>query len=110
VADIAGDKTSDLGTKPVDGPLSPTAVLTRRLDMARYFFDIQSGRDCFSDEEGLELPNHKAAEIEAMQSLIGMARNSVYLHERPDMVIEVRSATERLFCASLIYRTASLKQ
>jgi hypothetical protein len=46
--------------------------------MTRYFFDIQSGREFFLDEEGLELPNHKAAEIEAMQTLIGMARDSVF--------------------------------
>jgi len=49
--------------------------------MTRYFFDIQSGREFFSDEEGLELPNHKAAEIEAMQTLIGMARDSVFIHD-----------------------------
>lgn len=73
--------------------------------MARYFFDIQSAGDCFSDESGVELPDDKAAEIEAMQTLVGMARDSVFLNERPDMAIEVRSATERLFCASLIYRT-----
>ena len=36
--------------------------------MALYFFDVQSGRDCFSDQEGLELPYHNAAEIEAMRS------------------------------------------
>lgn len=78
--------------------------------MARYFFDIQSGRDCFSDEEGLELPNHKAAEIEAMQTLIGLTRDSVYRVERPDIAIEVRSTTERLFCASLVYRITGLQQ
>ena len=77
--------------------------------MTRYFFDIQSGREFFLDEEGLELPNHKAAEIEAMQTLIGMARDSVFIHERPDMAIEVRSATERLFCAALIYGTTDTK-
>ena len=78
--------------------------------MTRYFFDIQSGRDCFSDEEGLELPDHKAAEIEAMQTLLGMTRDSVYRDERPDVAIEVRSATERLFCASLVYRIAGVRQ
>jgi Domain of unknown function (DUF6894) len=73
--------------------------------MTRYFFDIQSDREFFSDEEGLDLPNHKAAEKEAMQTLVGMAQDSAFRNERPDMAIEVRSATERLFCASLIYRT-----
>ena len=78
--------------------------------MARYFFDIQSGRDCFSDEEGHRTPNHKAAEIEAIHTLSGMARESIYLHGRPDLAIEVRSVTERLFCASLVYRTTGLEQ
>lgn len=78
--------------------------------MARYFFDIQSGRDCFSDEEGLELPNQKAAEIEAMQTLLGIARDSVLGDQRPDMAIEVRSTTERLFCAALVFRTEGTEQ
>jgi Domain of unknown function (DUF6894) len=77
--------------------------------MTRYFFDIQSGREFLSDEEGLELPNHKAAEIEAMQTLIGITRDSIFIDKRPDMAIEVRSATERLFCAALIYRTTDTK-
>ncbi|WP_284274557.1 DUF6894 family protein [Bradyrhizobium iriomotense] len=72
--------------------------------MALYFFDIQSGRDFFADEEGLDLPNQKAAEIEAMQTLIGMAKDSVFGSERPDMAVEVRSTIDRLFCVSLVYR------
>lgn len=42
--------------------------------MERYFFDIQSGREFFADEEGLRLPDQKAAEVEAMQTLTGIAR------------------------------------
>ncbi len=78
--------------------------------MTRYFFDIQSGRDCFSDEEGIELPDQKAAEIEAMQTLIGIARDSLLGNEKPDMAIEVRSATGPLFCAALVYRTPGTEQ
>ncbi|WP_312022760.1 DUF6894 family protein [Bradyrhizobium sp. 2S1] len=40
--------------------------------MERYFFDIQSGRDLFADEEGLSLLSQKAAEVEAAQTLAGM--------------------------------------
>jgi hypothetical protein len=40
--------------------------------MALHFFDIQSGRELFADEEGLDLPDQKAAKIEAMQTLVGM--------------------------------------
>ncbi|WLA79104.1 DUF6894 family protein [Bradyrhizobium elkanii] len=77
--------------------------------MALFFFDIQSGREFFADEDGLDLPNQKAAEIEAMQTLAGMVKDSVFINERPDMAIEVRSASERLFCVSLIYRKPGTK-
>jgi hypothetical protein len=46
--------------------------------MERYFFDIQSGREFFADEEGLRLPNQKAAEVEAMHTLTGMAKDFVF--------------------------------
>ena len=77
--------------------------------MAFYFFDIQSGREFFADEEGLDLPNQKSAEIVAMQTLAGMVKDSVFVDDRPDMAIEVRSATERLFCVSLVYRKNGTK-
>jgi Domain of unknown function (DUF6894) len=86
------------------------STFVRLFAMSRYFFDIQTGHDFILDEEGLDLPNHKAAEIEAMQELIGLARDSIFVDERPDLAIEVRSATERLFCASLVYRITSIKQ
>ena len=77
--------------------------------MAFYFFDIQSGREFFADEEGLDLPNQKSAEIEAMQTLAGMVKDSVFVDDRPDMAIEVRTTTERLFCVSLVYRKNGTK-
>lgn len=77
--------------------------------MERYFFDIQSGRDFFADEEGLRLPNQKAAELEAMHTLIGIANEAVFKGERPDLAIEVRSTNERLFCVSIVYRNGSAK-
>ena len=40
----------------------------------RYFFDIWNGDDLCADEEGMEFPNQKAAEIEAARSLADMAR------------------------------------
>ena len=77
--------------------------------MERYFFDIQSGRDLFADEEGLSLPSQKAAEVEAAQTLAGMARDFAFSGERPDVAVEVRTATDRLFCVSLVYRNVSTK-
>ncbi|HEX2634835.1 MAG TPA: hypothetical protein VHM22_18680 [Bradyrhizobium sp.] len=77
--------------------------------MERYFFDIQSGREFFADEEGLRLPDQKAAEVEAMQTLTGIARESVFKGSRPDLAVEVRSTTERLFCVSIVYRSEGTK-
>ena len=70
----------------------------------RYFFDIPSEGNLYPDEEGLELANEKAAEVEAANSLAGLARDSKAMHGRLDVAIEVRSMTESLFCAALIHR------
>ncbi|MDA9404509.1 hypothetical protein XH79_38030, partial [Bradyrhizobium sp. CCBAU 45389] len=37
--------------------------------MTRYYFDIRDGQDLYPDEEGLELADQKAAEIEAARAL-----------------------------------------
>ena len=74
------------------------------LFMERYFFDIQSGRDLFADEEGQGLPSRRAAEVEGLKTLLGIARDSVFFGEPPDLAVEVRSATDRLFCLSIIHR------
>jgi hypothetical protein len=70
----------------------------------RYFFDIRSEGNLYPDEEGLELPNEKAAEIEAANTLAGLARDSQVMRGRLDVAIEVRSMTESLFCAALIHQ------
>jgi hypothetical protein len=75
--------------------------------MERYFFDIQSGRELFADEEGLCLSSQRAAEVEGLRTLLGIARDSFFLDDPPDLAVEVRSATNRLFCVSIIYRNAS---
>jgi hypothetical protein len=77
--------------------------------MERYFFDIQSGRELFADEEGLCLPSQRAAEVEGLRTLLGLARDSFVLDEPPDLAVEVRSATDQLFCVSIIYRNASTR-
>ena len=61
--------------------------------MERYFFDIRSGREFFADEEGMRLPTRKAAEVEAMQTLLGITKGSVFLGERPDLAVEDRPPT-----------------
>ena len=53
----------------------------------RYFFDIRSEGNLYPDEEGLELANEKAAEVEAADSLAGLARDSKVMHGRLDVAI-----------------------
>lgn len=82
-------------------------ILPECVFMERFFFDIQSSRDFFADEEGLRLPNQKAAQLEALQTLAGIAKESISGGERPDLAVEVRSTSERLFCVSIIHRNAT---
>jgi hypothetical protein len=42
--------------------------------MPRYYFDIRDGEDLYPDEEGLDLPDLRSAEVEAATSLAMMAR------------------------------------
>jgi uncharacterized protein DUF6894 len=69
----------------------------------RYYFDIRDGVDLCPDEEGLELPNQGAAEIEAAQSLVGMAKDLLRLNQRRDMAMEVRTELGPLFQAAFIF-------
>lgn len=75
----------------------------------RYYFDIRNGQDFYRDEEGIILPDLRAAEIEAVNSLHEMASQLPTVDERHDMAIEVRSMDGPLFQAALIY-TNSAKQ
>jgi hypothetical protein len=43
--------------------------------MHHYYFDIRNGQDLYPDEEGLELADQRAAEIEAATSLVGLAKD-----------------------------------
>jgi hypothetical protein len=79
--------------------------------MTRYFFDIRSGSDLYPDEQGLELSDQSAAEIEAAQSLVGLAKDLPPLDERQDVAIEVRTQTKGLFKAAFIFeKSAPLKR
>ena len=55
------------------------AVSTFGVVMTRYFFDIRYGDKVAIDEEGLELPDIEAAQIEAAYSLAGMVRSPAAL-------------------------------
>jgi hypothetical protein len=75
----------------------------------RYYFDIRDGEELYPDEEGLELADQTAAEVEAAQSLASMAKDVAPLDERRDMAIEVRTEFGPLFKAAFIFAAAGTK-
>ena len=77
--------------------------------MQRYYFEIRSGQDLYPDEEGLELADQRAAEIEAAMSLAGLANDLPPLDERQHMAIEVRTLDGPIFRAAFIFEMTRLK-
>lgn len=77
--------------------------------MTRYYFDIRDGEALYPDQEGMELDDQRAAEIEAAKSLAGMANDLSPLDERHHMAIEVRTNAGPVFQAAFIYEAAPAK-
>lgn len=77
--------------------------------MPHYYFDIRNGQDLYPDEEGLELADQKAAEIEATTSLVGLAKDLPPLYEPQHMAIEVRTPEGPVFQAAFIFESTRLK-
>ncbi|MCC8962638.1 hypothetical protein H8A95_10035 [Bradyrhizobium sp. Pear76] len=71
--------------------------------MTRYYFDIRDDNGIYPDEEGMELATQREAEVEAAESLAGLARDLATLDDRPDLSVEVRTVVGRLFQAALIF-------
>lgn len=72
--------------------------------MPRYYFDIRDGDDLYADEEGLDLPDLRSAEVEAATSLAMMARDKLPIaDDRHQMAIEVRTPDGPLFRAAFIF-------
>ena len=78
--------------------------------MTRYYFDIRDGEALYPDEEGTELEDQRAAEIEAAKSLGDMARDLSPLDDRHHMAIEVRTKTGPIFQAAFIFEAAPSKR
>ena len=63
--------------------------------MPRYFFEIDDGELHTTDEEGLELPDLKAARDEAMGVLPEIAQGRPPEGDRQDLTAVVRDESER---------------
>ena len=78
--------------------------------MARYYFDMREGDDLVANEEGMEIPDLKAAEVEAASSLLAMAKDcdpSVDCHR---LAIEVRTDRGPLFQVAFLFEMTRHKQ
>ena len=71
--------------------------------MTRYYFDIRDSTGLYPDEEGLEFPTQREAEVEAAETLAGLARDLASLDERQDVAVEVRTDRGSLFRAAFIF-------
>jgi hypothetical protein len=62
--------------------------------MSRFYFNIKDDDKLAIDEEGLDLPDLKAVQIEAARSLVDMARHTVWTKAETlfghRMAVEVR--------------------
>ncbi|SFH65067.1 hypothetical protein SAMN05216525_10176 [Bradyrhizobium sp. Gha] len=77
--------------------------------MIRYFFDIRDDQELYPDEDGIEFSTQREAEMEAAQTLKGLARDLAGQEDRPDVAVEVRTEAGRLFQAALIFEANKSK-
>ena len=60
--------------------------------MPRYYFDLRDNGELAADEEGLDLPNLQAVQIETARSLVDMARHAVW--DKAETILGHRMAIE----------------
>jgi non-homologous end joining protein Ku len=65
--------------------------------VTRYYFDIRGDTQLYPDEEGIEFATQREAEVEAAESLAGLAKGNSDIDERPDASIEVRTDAGPVF-------------
>jgi hypothetical protein len=73
--------------------------------MPRFFFDIRDDDDTLVDEEGIDLPDLKAAQMEAAKSLTAMAAD-VQPEGSKVLAIDVRTAEGRVLTAAITFENA----
>jgi hypothetical protein len=82
--------------------------------MTLYFFDMRDGAKLFVDEEGVELPDLKAVQIEAARSLGGMTKQTLWTKATSvlghRMAVEVRDATGPVLQAKFTFEIERHKQ
>ena len=74
--------------------------------MPRYHFDIVDSSGFYPDDEGLELPDTRAAEIEAVGALAIVIRDATPEKQFERMAIEVRIGEGRLFQVAVTFEVS----
>jgi hypothetical protein len=82
--------------------------------VALYFFDMRVGAELLVDEEGVELPDLKAVQIEAARSLGDIAKHAAWTRAESilghRMAIEVRDGTGPVLQAIFTFEIERHKQ
>jgi hypothetical protein len=82
--------------------------------MALYFFDMRDGATLLVDEEGVELPNLKAVQIEAVRALGDVARHTLWTKAKSilghRMAIEVRDGAGPVLQVTFTFEIERHKQ
>ena len=68
----------------------------------RFYFDIHDGQGVWPDEEGLDLEDVRAAEVEAARSLADVAKSAIP-QPADDLAIAVRTRNGPLFEAAIVF-------
>ena len=82
--------------------------------MPRYYFDLREGDELAVDEEGAELTNLQAVQMEAVRSLVDMARHTIWtkadcIFGHP-MAVEVRDENGPVLQAKFTFELERLRQ
>ena len=63
--------------------------------MPRYFFDIRNGDGLIPDEEGTDLPDLQAAQLEAARTLADMSRDHAINNAPHRLSVEVKDDQQK---------------
>ena len=72
--------------------------------MARYYFDLRDGNVVMPDDDGLDLPDIDAVQVEAARSLADMVRDAVHCRPLHSYAIEVRDDNGPVLEATINWR------
>lgn len=73
--------------------------------MPIFYFDVREGDSFFEDEDGIEMANIDAAELEAAESAASIGRDRLPRRHARDVTIEVRNEHRQRVCTVTVAMT-----